>query len=119
VLFVDDDETLREAAVLLLENMGFRALTAKDGEEALAVVAESSTPVVCILLDLSMPRLDGEACLRELRRRGDNMPVVLCSGHPEEVMARRFAGIDIAAFLQKPYGYHALSAKLTEVLGAP
>jgi CheY-like chemotaxis protein len=59
--------------------------------------------VVCVLLDLTMPRLDGVETHRMLRERNADVPVILCSGYPEREAVERFAELGLAGFVQKPY----------------
>jgi CheY-like chemotaxis protein len=70
-----------------------------------------------VLLDLTMPHLDGEACFRELRRVRADVRVVLSSGYNEQELINRFAGKGLAGFIQKPYRPAQLADKLREVLG--
>ncbi len=70
-----------------------------------------------MLLDLTMPHLDGEACFRELRRVRADVRVVLSSGYNEQELINRFAGKGLAGFIQKPYRPAQLADKLREVLG--
>lgn len=61
-----------------------------------------------ILMDLTMPNLDGEEACLELHRQGAAMPVVLCSGFPEAEAMGRFDGLGLTGFLQKPFALGAL-----------
>lgn len=80
LLIVDDDEDIREVAKLLLEIEGYRVATAADGAEALTQINTSERPAL-ILLDLMMPRMDGEQFIRALRASPmANIPVVIMSG---------------------------------------
>ena len=72
--------------------------------------------IVCVLLDLTMPHLDGEQAFRELRRIRAGTPVVLCSGYNMQDATQHFAGEGLAGFIQKPYNLAALREKLMEVL---
>ena len=70
-----------------------------------------------MLLDLTMPHLDGEARFRELRRIRADVRVILSSGYNEQELIERFAGKGLAGFIQKPYRPAQLADKLREVLG--
>ena len=72
--------------------------------------------IVCVLLDLTMPRVDGEEAFRELRRIRPDVTVVLCSGYNRQDATQRFAGKGLAGFIQKPYNTLELTKKLMEVL---
>ena len=68
VLLVDDDEIARAVGRRMLEKLGFEVTTACDGREAVAIFEQDTRRFRCVLLDLTMPVMDGEACFVELRR---------------------------------------------------
>ncbi len=116
VLVVDDEETVRTAAKMMLESQGFTVLTVEGGREALEVFRDRADEIVVVLLDLTMPHLDGEATFRELRRMRPDTKVILSSGYNEQENTNRFAGKGLAGFIQKPYGIRSLSEKIRRVL---
>ncbi len=63
-----------------------------------------------------MPRMDGDAAYRELRRIKEDVNVILCSGYNQQDVTTRFAGKGLAGFMQKPYDASELFAKLYESL---
>ena len=69
-----------------------------------------------MLLDLTMPHLDGEETFREMRRLRDDVRAILSSGYNEQSATSRFAGKGLAAFLQKPYRYEQLQDVVRKVL---
>jgi PAS domain S-box-containing protein len=117
VLLVDDEESVRAVGASMLKRLGFEVLTACDGREALEVFQENANSIVCVLLDLTMPHLDGEQTFRELRRVNKDVCVILSSGYNEQDVIQRFVGKNLAGFMQKPYKMDALRTKLKEVLG--
>ncbi|GHH55741.1 response regulator [Lentzea cavernae] len=108
VLVVEDEDPVRRYTVSLLEELGFTVLQATDGVEAIALVRERSADIIAMLLDHSMPGLSGEEVLAELEREGLTVPVVLTSGYDRASLERRFAGHDIAGYLQKPFRIETL-----------
>jgi len=116
VLIVDDEETIRETAAVMLEDRGFTTLAAADGLDAVAIYRQRQEEIVAVLLDMTMPRLDGTGCFRELRRINPQVRVLLCSGYNEQEATSRFVGKGLAGFIQKPYTPDALLEKLQEVL---
>lgn len=104
VLVVDDEEQVRIAARRMLETRDFTVLTAEDGQEALAVFRQQAKEIVVVLLDLTMPRMDGTATFQELRRIDPDVRVILSSGFNEQELTNRFGDHELAGFLQKPYG---------------
>ena len=116
ILLVDDEEAVRNVAGRMLERCGFAVLRASDGREAVELFRARASDIVCVLLDLAMPRMDGEETYRELRRIQPGVRVVLASGYSDPEIAQRFRGAGLAGFIAKPYRVEALSAKLREAL---
>lgn len=117
VLIVDDEETICAVGRQMVERMGFSALTAADGREAVEVFREHSKEIVCVLLDLTMPHMGGEEAFGELRHIQPDVSVILCSGYSMQDARRRFTGQGLAGFLQKPYEMGELRDKLAQLLG--
>jgi two-component system cell cycle sensor histidine kinase/response regulator CckA len=116
VLLVDDEETVRQVGSRMLQRLGFNVLSADDGEEALATFREQQGSVDLVLLDLTMPNVDGEECFRELRLIRPDVRVVVTSGYSEQDLAERFAGKGLAGVIQKPFRVQALATVLAEAL---
>ena len=116
VLVVDDDEAVRALAVRFVRRLGLQALEAADGHLALACFREHAATINCVLLDLTMPRLDGVATFRELQRLRPGIRVVLCSGYSQQDAVRRFGGEGLSGFLQKPYSLPQLERHLEALL---
>ncbi|HOZ45538.1 MAG TPA: PAS domain S-box protein [Candidatus Hydrogenedentes bacterium] len=116
ILVVDDEQTVRTVAKMMLEKFGFNVLTACDGADGVEVFREHADEIRLVLLDMTMPRLSGEQAFAELRRIRPGVRVVLSSGYNEQEATNRFAGKGLAGFLQKPYQPVTLMQKLREVL---
>ncbi len=116
VLVVDDEESIREAAAAMLEDMGFSVLTAEDGEQAVACYRQHRDGIALVLLDMTMPRMDGAACFAAMREIDPEVKVLLSSGFSEREAMLRFRAEGPASFIQKPYWPDALEAKVREVL---
>ncbi len=114
VLLADDEDDILALTKRMLERTGFTVLTASDGREAISVFREHAKDIVLVLLDLIMPHVNGEQAFHELRRIRPDVKVILCSGYDEHEATRRFAGKGLAGFLQKPYRWATLVAKLKE-----
>jgi len=97
VLVVDDEETVRTLTRRMLERVGFTVLTAEDGRQAVEIFQRGSAEVDLVILDLTMPHLDGEACFRELRMIKPAVKVILSSGYNEQDVVNLFAGKGLAA----------------------
>lgn len=116
ILLVDDEEQVRKVAQKILERCGFQVVTAANGREAIDIFRERSTEIACVLLDLTMPQMDGEETYRELRRIREDVRVIMASGYSGQEISRRFHGLGIAGLIAKPYEASALSALLREIL---
>jgi len=117
VLVVDDEEDVRLASQAMLESLGFTVMTAEDGPTALKVYGSRNDEIDAVLLDFTMPRLDGEETFRELRRIRTDVRVILSSGYSEREISDRFEGTGLGGFIQKPYGIRPLYEKMRQVLG--
>jgi CheY-like chemotaxis protein len=103
VLVCDDDAAVRAVAARVLEGAGYAVITAADGLEAVQRFAERSGEIVAVLLDMTMPGLSGDEVFRELRRRREDVRVVLSSGYNEQDATSHFVGKGLAGFLPKPW----------------
>jgi len=116
VLLVEDEEAGRALGRRLLEKAGYQVLTAIDGREAVALFAERHAEIDCVLLDLTMPHMDGGEAFAELRRIQPDVRVILSSGYPEQEVMENFAGQGLAGFIQKPFRLDTLSALMQQTL---
>jgi len=102
VLLVDDEETVRGIGIEMLKELGFTTVTANDGREAVEVF-KANPDVSFVILDLTMPHMDGEQCFRELRQLNPGVKVIMSSGYNEQDVTQKFVGKGLAGFIQKPY----------------
>ena len=116
VLVVDDEEIVRTLCARMVTRAGFQALTAASGEGALTLYREHAAKIVCVILDLTMPELDGVSTFEALKAIEPEVMVILCSGYGEREATRRFAGRGMAGFVQKPYRVARLTAELQRVV---
>jgi CheY-like chemotaxis protein len=115
VLLVDDEHAILDALSGILEDEGFRVVTAGNGREALARLQEGTPPDVA-LVDVMMPVMDGRELLREMQGdpRWRDIPVVLMSAVPQSILERD-APLTCAAFFQKPFDLWQLLDRLREL----
>jgi two-component system cell cycle sensor histidine kinase/response regulator CckA len=116
LLFVDDDQLVRQSWSVLLERRGWRVTRARDGEEAWSYLVQSGQRWDVVLTDLSMPRLDGVGLGQRIHSMAQPPPVVLLSGNLEEADERLVEQL-FAAVLRKPVEAGELDAVLNSVLG--
>ena len=118
VLVVDDEESVRTVASLVLKRFGFDVLTAEDGRKAVEIYREYADEIVAVLLDMTMPYMGGEETFTELRRIKPDVKVVLISGYNEQDAPSHFAGKGLAGFIQKPFQLEKMILKIHQALKA-
>lgn len=119
VLIVDDEDTVCDIAKEMLEELGASVLIASDGNQAIELFEKNCEKIVCVLLDLTMPGLDGTQVFHEMRRIKPDVKVILSSGYNEQDATQRFVGEGLAGFIQKPYTLAKLREKLNSVFQRP
>ncbi len=115
ILLAEDIEADRGICRIMLEKIGFKVLMAADGAEAVEIFRDKGNEIVCVLSDLSMPRMDGWETLKAIRTISPDIPVILASGY-DEVTVMRGHRVLPDAFLQKPYKIADLKAALRKAL---
>jgi len=116
VLLVDDEETVRDIGSAMLKKLGFTVITANDGLEALEKF-KGNTDICFVILDLTMPQMDGMQCCQELQLIKPDVKVIISSGYSEYEVTQKFAGKGLAGFIQKPYRLTVLREVLTRIQG--
>jgi two-component system, cell cycle sensor histidine kinase and response regulator CckA len=116
VLLIEDEESVRNTAKIMISRLGYKVIEAQDGIEAVRLFQEHQNEIDCVLSDLTMPRMNGWETLTALREKGADVPVILASGYDENtVMAGDHPELP-QAFLNKPYSMAALKDVLMEVI---
>jgi len=116
ILIVEDDAAMRDALVGAVESLNYRVRTARDGRAALAILDDHAAEIDLILSDLVMPEIGGQALLRELKRRGLMMPVVILTGHPMDQALADLKAQGLTAWLRKPLDLDQLAQMLAQAL---
>jgi len=112
VLVVDDESSLRATLCALLQHEGFDAVEAADGQQAINTFREMPNSFDCVVLDFSMPKLNGEEVFRELRAQRPDVPIILMSGFTEQELLDRFRGANLTKAIQKPFLIDELIASI-------
>lgn len=103
ILVVDNEKIMRVVAKSILERHGFDVITANDGLEAVEIFAKERLRIRLVLLDLTMPEMDGVQAFREIRKIDPEALVILMTGYKEQEVRPGFAGRGLAGFIQKPF----------------
>lgn len=113
ILIAEDEQYIREGLRDLLESEGYTIIEAQDGEQAVALY-QSAKPDF-MLLDIMMPKRDGYAVCKEIRRNDDDIPVVFISAKSEEI--DRVVGLELGAddYIMKPFGTREVIARIRAI----
>jgi len=103
VLLADDEEIVLSVGTMMLKHVGLDVITAPDGNTALERASQYSDKLQCIILDMSMPAMDGDATCARFKEQHPDVPIVIASGYMREELEGKFAKGRIAAFLSKPF----------------
>lgn len=113
---MEDESMVRNMAQTILTLLGFEVLTACDGMEALKVFRQHRKTISCVMLDLTMPRMNGWKTLSALREIQPDLRAILTSGHDMLSMMRLNHPHRPQVYLQKPYGLTQLQEALQKLL---
>lgn len=116
VLLVDDEPMVIEVGEMMLEAIGFDILTAAHGIEALERFKHHRQEVVLIILDLTMPRMDGFETFHELRKVAPRIPIIISSGYTRGQVRQQFRDQEPNAYLKKPFRMDRLADTIRRVL---
>ncbi len=116
ILVVDDEKLVRETVKNMLEIGGYNVLLASNGEEAIHIYTENKAQIAMVLLDMTMPIMDGEETFRELRRINPDVKVLLSSGYNEKDILERFIGKGLTGFIQKPFVLSSLLETIKSII---
>lgn len=116
VLLVDDEPDLLSATASAFEHLGFDTLLASDGTEALVRIRENPGRIRLVLMDLTMPHMDGAECYRAIRALEPALPVLLMSGFSEHDDVEALRPLGLAGFLQKPFSFSTLVSAVQSAL---
>ena len=117
VLVVDDEAAVRNLATITLERAGLKPILASDGEEGLKLFQERQGEIDLVLLDLTMPGMDGREVLERIRELDESIPVILSSGFSEDQALNGIRKGTRTRFLRKPYTPCALTDLISGLTG--
>jgi PAS domain S-box-containing protein len=118
ILIVDDEELIGKLAKKLLEPVGYTALVAKSGEEAVEVYQHRGGDIALVVLDVVMPGMGGHRAFEELRKIDGNVRVIFASGHSPEGLSHESTPPAAHGFMAKPFKRNELLRTVRQVLDA-
>ena len=116
VLIIDDERMIRTVASRMLTRAGFEVSEAEGGEEAVELLGARGKEIVAVVLDMTMPGMDGEATYHALRRIRPDVPILFCSGLGEDHADEMLEGKTRVKYLKKPFSLATLTSGVREVL---
>ncbi len=115
-LVVDDEKSVLKICTKMVQLCGFTVITARDGVEAIAKFREHVDDIVVVLMDLTMPNMDGIAAMGEIYSIKPDIRVILSSGFNEEELSERMTGAPPSGFIRKPYSMNVLETEFRRVM---
>ena len=117
-MLVDDDDAVRQVLARQLTGMGYEVMTARGGVEGALLFWRHASQVRVVLLDVTMPDMNGDRMLREILSIRPDVPALVMSGYSSRDVRELFADCPVVGFLQKPFGVEALQRFLAEIARA-
>lgn len=115
VLLVDDEKMVLDVGKAILQRLGHNVITALSGEEALDQFARNRQSIGCVVLDLTMPGMDGKTAFMRLRELSPNLPIIIASGLSVDQVLGQFSDTSPTSVIQKPYQIAELSNKIESI----
>lgn len=116
VLLIEDETVVREVTAEILRRAGYEVLTADTGPAGVEEFRRHAGRISAVVIDFSLPQLEGTEVLRRIRRNAPEVPAILCSGLGHAAIEKALAEFHKTSFLAKPFGVDELEAKLAELL---
>ena len=113
---VDDEDSILEVTKETLLSCGYNVMTAKDGTEAVALLADNKGKVNVVVTDMMMPFLDGPSTIRAVRKIAPKVKIIASSGLGNDSRITEVQSLHVEAFLTKPYTAENLLSTLQKVL---
>jgi nitrogen-specific signal transduction histidine kinase len=118
ILIVDDERMIADVGAKMIEKLGYEALVARSGEEALEIYEQERGRIDLVLLDMVMPGMGGGETFDRLHALNPDVRVILSSGYSMDGRAAEILSRGCRGFVQKPFDLHVLSSKLEEAMGS-
>ena len=116
VLFVDDEDVVREMASEIIKELGYSVITARDGQEALEYYQTHSDDIDLVVLDIIMPRLGGYECFKAMKAVNPKLKAVASSGYVVNDEVRKMLDQGAMGFIQKPFSIKTFAEAIQAAL---
>ncbi len=118
ILFVEDDSSVRQVGVTILNDLGYKTIEARNGDEALMLAERYTDNIDLLMTDIIMPGINGRELSEKLTRIHPEMKILFTSGYTENIIVHHGVIDPNLNFIGKPYSLQPLASKIREVLGA-
>lgn len=119
LLVVDDEDVVLDVTCEMLEKLGYTVLRAHSGEEAVVVFADNRDRIEAVVLDLTMPSMDGEECMERLREINSTVRILVATARLVAVHQTEWLEQGAWDALQKPFLFEDLAGRIRRMLDAP
>jgi two-component system cell cycle sensor histidine kinase/response regulator CckA len=116
ILLIDDQDMIIDVGTAILHSLGYKVLVAKGGKEAVRVYKDNKENIDLVILDMSMPVMDGEETYNALKKIDPQIKAILSSGYSMEEKAINILKHGCNGFIQKPFNISDLSRKIREII---
>jgi two-component system, cell cycle sensor histidine kinase and response regulator CckA len=118
ILLADNEDDLRNATGEYLESCGYRVLMAADGKEAIEISDRYEGSIALVISDIVMPKINGRGVVEHIHKTRPGTGILMISGYAKDDMRRHGISLDPSCFLQKPFTFQVLSARIREVIAS-
>jgi DNA-binding NtrC family response regulator len=116
ILLVDDDEITLDIVTDMLSRFGYNIIRANNGESALNVIKKEE-PIHLVILDMNMPGMSGQDCLKEIKKISSQVKVIISTGDPGTVSEEKSAQDSAEGYIAKPFRLQDILTQIRDVLG--
>ena len=117
ILLVDDDTQFLSLGQELLEYLGFQALTASQGDQALEIFRQRQQEIDLVIMDFNLPRINGYQLLQQLQTIAPQIKVIIASGFFGQSEMDKFMAAGVAGMIHKPFRAQQLQVEILRILG--
>jgi PAS domain S-box-containing protein len=119
ILLVEDEISIGEVGSDILKELGYKIEIARNGREALQILADTQRPFDLVILDMNMPRMGGRATFDRIKELIPSLKVLVCSGYSASMIDDGVFAHSIDGFIQKPYELEEIAKKIRDILDSP
>jgi len=116
ILLIDDEADILESTGAMLDDIGVHVLSAQNATHGIDAFREHYAVIKLVLVDMTMPEMDGLTCVKKLMEIDPEAQVVLSSGYSESVLMDQTSDLNLAGYLQKPYSQDELYQLVRSIL---